>query len=122
MTLFWDRKGQPIEDTIEWAKKLEDPAYRIVAVDTDGPDEKAPMVSTIWNGIASLSTQAPVDIFETALIVNGNLEDMWRSSTEEQALLTHEAICLIHLGREPRPEDGHIQTIVDREREFKEKQ
>lgn len=122
MTLFWDRQNKPIEDTIEWARKYEDLPYRLVAVDTDGPSE--PMVSTIWTGMdqsfSPWSNDDTAMIFETAYIVDGELKDKFVSHSEEGALEMHRMVCLELLGREPRPEDGHVQTIIDRE--AKEKQ
>jgi hypothetical protein len=122
MTLFWDRQNKPIEDTIEWAKKFEDLTYRLVAVDVDNPG--APMVSTIWNGMDQafdpFGTDETALIFETAYIVDGELRDKFASHSEEGALEMHRMVCLELLGREPRPEDGHVQTIIDRE--AKEKQ
>lgn len=118
MILFWDRKNQPIEDTITWARMFESAEFRVVAVDSDGPD--LPMVSTIWNGLdrgMSLHpTPETVMIFETAYLVNGLVQDVWLDNTEEQALHRHRMVCLSMLGREPRPEDGHVQTIIENEK------
>lgn len=118
MTLFWDRQNKPIEDTIVWARKYEDVAYRVVAVDSDGPE--APMVSTIWEGLdRGLSLHqdgSSALIFETALLINGHVENAWLSHTEQEALHIHHQVCVDHLGREPRPEDGHVQTIIERDR------
>lgn len=118
MTIFWDRQNRPIDDTIEWAQKYEDPAYRIVAVDQDVPG--GPMVSTIWEGLAKGAPLHPTTesalIFETAWVVNGNVEQTWWDHTEEQALRRHRVVCLSMLGREPKPEDGHVQTIVERDK------
>lgn len=118
--MFWDRKGQPIAETLEWAAKYEDVSYRIVAVDTDGPGYEAPMVSTIWEGINTLGDEVPTRIFDTALVVDGVVQEGWRSDTEEEALITHETVCRIHLGREPRPEDGHVQAIIDNDKKARQ--
>jgi hypothetical protein len=116
--LFWDRQNQPIEETIEWAKKFEDAAYRNVAVDQDGPD--APMVSTIWQGLdlAHLlrATADTAFIFETAYLEKGLVVQQWIDHSEQDALRRHRMVCLSMLGREPRPEDGLVQKIVERER------
>ena len=120
-TLFWDRDNKPIEDVIVWAMKFEDPAYRIVAVDQDGPG--TPMVSTIWEGLDLARSLRVTDdtamIFETAYIVNGDVEDRWIDHSEVEAIQRHRMVCLSLLGREPRPSDGHIQTIVEREKREK---
>lgn len=124
MTLFWDRKNQPIEDTIEWAKKFEDVAYREVAVDSDGMGQ--PMVSTIWNGMdRSLNLHVTDDtamIFETAYLVNGHIEQTWLANTEQEALVQHEWVCMNYLRRHARPEDGLMQRIIDAEKEARAKE
>jgi hypothetical protein len=115
--LFWDRENKPIEDTIEWAMKFEDVAYRVIAVDTDGPDQ--PMVSTIWEGLDLGHSVIPGSIpliFETALVVDGYVTDKWLSATEEDALHNHALACREYLLRDPRPEDGHVQTIIERDK------
>lgn len=121
MTMFWDRKNQPIEDVIEWAKKFEDPSYRLIAVDTDGPDQ--PMVSTIWQGLDLAHLLHVTDdtamIFETAYLEGGLVMGSWIAHSEEEALDVHRETCLKNLGREPRPEDGHIPTIVAAEAQAK---
>jgi hypothetical protein len=121
--MFWDRQNQPIDNVIDWAIMYEDPAFRVVALDQDGPG--TPMVSTIWNGLdrGNLLRPTPetVLIFETAYLVNDHVEDVWFDNTEEQALHRHRMVCLSMLGREPRPEDGHVQTVIDNERRAREK-
>lgn len=121
MTLFWDRQNQPIEDTIEWARKYEDDAYRIVAVDSDGPT--SPMISTIWEGLDRghylHQDGSTALIFETARVVDGDVVEAWLSHTEEDALHNHRQACIDFLGREPRPEDGHVQTIIERSKHQK---
>jgi hypothetical protein len=111
--LFWDRENKPIENTIEWAKKFEDTAYRVIAVDQDGPD--TPIVSTIWNGLdrglGLRPTPETVLIFETAYLEDGLVVQFWLDNTEEQALQRHRMVCLSMLGREPR-DDGHVATII----------
>lgn len=118
VTLFWDRQNKPIEDTLVWARLYEDTAYRVVAVDSDGPT--SPMVSTIWEGLDRAHTLgqdgSTAMIFETALLVDGRISEAWLSHTEEDALWNHRQACLDYLGREPRPEDGHLQTIIDNDR------
>lgn len=112
--MFWDRKGEPIEDVIAWAKLYEDVEYRVVAVDVDDmdPDKTSKMVSTIWNGITG-------NLFETATIRNGVIEDFVRSYSEEEALHMHDLACQNFLFRDARPEDRVRETIVEREKEAK---
>jgi hypothetical protein len=121
MTLFWDRQNRPIENVIDWAVMFEDPAFRVVACDQDAPG--TPMVSTIWQGLAQGAPLHVTDdtalIFETAFLINGHVEQQWWDHSEEQALHRHRMVCLSMLGREPRPEDGLVQMIIDNEREAK---
>lgn len=118
MTLFWDRQNKPIENVIDWAKKYEDVAYRIIAVDMDGPDK--PMVSTIWEGMDRSFAIPPTDdtalIFETAVVIDGRVIDAFLAHSEEGAREMHRMVCIEILNREPRPEDGHVQTIIEMEK------
>jgi len=113
MTMFWDRKGEPIENVIAWARMYEDTSYRVVAVDTD--EAKRMMVSTIWNGIpqATLNNDMPIGIFETAFLVDGLVADSWRSDTEAEAMFVHDEKCREFLRRPARPDDKHVQTIIE---------
>ena len=122
MTLFWDRQNRPIEDTLDWARKFEDPAYRLVAVDQDAPGH--PMVSTIWQGLdlahsLHVSDQSAV-IFETAYLEDGEVVQAWQWHSEVEALSGHNMICAQFLGRFARPSDGHVRTIIENEREERE--
>ena len=78
------------------------------------------MVSTIWEGLdrGNLLYQdgSTALIFETALLVNGHIEETWLSHTEEEALEMHNEVCMKFLEREARPEDGHVQTIIDNDK------
>lgn len=118
---YWKRDGTWTEDTIEWAKLYEDPAYRVVAFDGD---EGGLSVSTIWMGISSGSLgseEFPVHVYETArLNKNGNVVNFTRTSSEAEAMEMHREYCLKTLKREPRPEDGHVQVIVDRMKKARE--
>ena len=111
MTLFWNRKGEPIEDTLEWARLFEDPDYQIVAVDVDVDlsdiDSMTKMVSTIWNGIVD-------NIFETATLRNGEIEDFVRSYSEEEALHAHDRACQNFLHRDANPASGIREELVRR--------
>jgi hypothetical protein len=117
MTLrFWSRKGEPIDDTKEWAELYEDIAQRCVAF--DGTEEGEPSVSTIWMGMSSdsfLQPDRPYRVFETAeLDGQGHLVRFDRADTEEQALAMHAQYCQEVLGRDPQPEDGWVEQIIER--------
>lgn len=121
MTLFWDRQNKPIKDTLVWARMYEDTSYRVVAVDQDGPD--MPMVSTIWEGLdRAVNLHADDDtamIFETAYLVNGQVQEAWLAHSEQEALVQHDWACMKFLGRHSRPEDALVELIVKNERESK---
>lgn len=113
MTLFWSRANEPIEDTLEWARKFEDPAYRFVALDV----EDGWTVSTIWQGLDLAHSLRPdrdtVMIFETALFGPDEVgEDRWFWHSEEEALAGHDWVCAQNLNRPARPEDGHLATAI----------
>lgn len=116
--LFWDRQNNPIEDTLTWARMLEDAEQRIVAVDAD--EERDVMVSTIWEGIdrgySLSSTPETVLIFETAHIRAGKVVETFLAHTEEEALEKHAVICLTALKREARPEDGLRERAIENDR------
>jgi hypothetical protein len=111
MSLFYNRKGEPIENVIEWAKLFEDPAYQIVAVDVDVEvddfDNMHKMVSTIWSGLES-------NMFETAILRDGMIEDFVRTVTEEEALHAHERACQNFLFRDAKPDSGIREEVVRR--------
>jgi hypothetical protein len=116
---FYDRAGKQIEGgVLAWAHMLEDPVQRIVAVDTDMVDEEhGRMVSTIWNGLPARMSQNwenPL-IFETAFMENGHIEEVYASSSEALALEQHRDACRLYLGRDPRPEDGFRDRIIEQE-------
>ena len=124
MSKFWDRQGKPIDNVITWAMMVEDPEYRIVAVDSDEPG--GIMVSTIWQGInfgASLRDDEPLAIFET-VILRPNGDDTaridegerWFGATEEHARENHAAACRLSLGRDPQMNNGLKALVVQRER------
>lgn len=90
LPMFFDREGNPIDEVIEWAKKFEDPEYRIIAVDQDEPG--SPMVSTIWQGMdlaRNFRADIPPMIYETALLLpkegnpdEANITQSYYSATE----------------------------------------
>jgi hypothetical protein len=110
VTLFWDRAGHPIEDTLEWAKLYEDAGYRFVALDVEGDDR----VSTIWEGVDGSHGRLPAPmIFRTAYFVGDEIVDEFSWPSEDSALIGHSAMCFQLLGRLPRPEDGHLQAAIE---------
>ena len=126
--MFWDREGNEIEDVLTWAPMLEDPEYRIVAVDQDEPG--TPMVSTIWEGIngALMEATGPFETFETVLLVkdpdktpdHGRIVHSVKTSSEAEALEQHEAYCHRYLKRPPAPHGGLKAEIVRRELKAKD--
>lgn len=122
MTEFYDRNGEEMS-LIAWATAYEDPEIRIVAVDVDDMENITKMVSTIWEGMPQpLSLDGygyPFATFETALVVEGHIEERSRWSSEQDALEGHDAYCQIHLGRNARPEDRVRETIIEREKRAK---
>jgi hypothetical protein len=113
MPEFFDRQGQPLE-VLEWAKKYEDISYQSVAVDVDDLDSPHIMVSTIWEGMNRPLSLFPETtargIFETAVLVDGVIQDRWRWDTEEQALEGHDNWCVTYLQR--HADDGTVRRII----------
>jgi hypothetical protein len=114
VTGFFDRKGEPMEDVLAWARAYEDTLYRLVAVD----HTETRMVSTIWEGfdtsVVLLDMPVPGFIFETALMENGSIVDKQRWATEEEALEGHATACRVWLGRDPQ--QGDIELIIEAEK------
>jgi len=119
---YWDRDNNPIDGTLTWATKFEDPGYRIVAIDRDDADPML-QVSTIWLGFDQTSSFLMDDepgyaaIFET-LVRDASDRPLYRewAATEAQALAIHRAQTIAYLGREPR-DDGLLDQVVRQERE-----
>lgn len=86
-------------ELMEWAVAYEDTATRTVAIDIDMDTET--MVSTIWEGMVGMRPGT----FETGVLVKGEMIDLYRWYTEEEAVEGHAEICAKVLGRDPRPED-----------------
>jgi hypothetical protein len=103
--MFLSRSGEPME-LMEWAVAYEDPAIRTVAIDID--EDIQTMVSTIWEGMVGMRPGT----FETAVLVKGEMIDIYRWYTEEEAVEGHAATCHAILGRDPRPEDGWLEKRV----------
>jgi len=116
MDLFWDRQKKRME-VLEWAAKFEDVEYRILALDYDG---ERLMVSTIWDGMQSppslFITPETARVFETAVLRDGEIVESERYHSEDAAMEGHAEFCMKVLGRPPRPEDGHRETVIERER------
>jgi hypothetical protein len=89
---YYDRAGNPIIDTLAWAKKFEDVAYKRVA-ETTLPDGK--WISTVWLGLNYQYGAGPPLIFETMVFPGrddmGDL-DCERYSTEAEAMAGHNAM------------------------------
>lgn len=107
------RNGFMTTNTIEWARLYEDAAVRNVAVDAE--PAQGLMVSTIWEGIhaGSMPGQGMPLVFSTALVIDGAVAKEWRSATEQQALLQHAEVVRQVLKREPQPEDGFLERIIE---------
>ncbi len=87
---FYDKDGTPLDQTLAWAKKYEDPEYKRVA-ETTLPDGK--WVSTVWLGLDHQYGEGPPLIFETMVFKSKdelNEQEMARYSTLEEAQAGHE--------------------------------
>lgn len=82
--LFYDRDGQPT-DHDDWARAFEDQAGRQIGRDQVGDA----LVSTVWLGLNHNRAVGPPLIFETLIFGGPSDGDMWRYSTEEEALEGH---------------------------------
>lgn len=94
MLLFVDRDGAPL-DTLEWARLYEQDGYRRVR--WDSIDDDAVIVSTIWQGILGPWNQP----FESAVMINGEIKEQFRWSSQSTAIAGHTELCLEFLGRLP---------------------
>lgn len=110
---YYSRQGLELPNVVAWAKYYEDVAYRNVAIDAD--IDAGVMVSTIWEGFDSPPKGG---IFEVALIIDGSVRQQWRARTEKEALEVHDDVCMQVFKRHARPEDGHLETVIEREREM----
>jgi len=92
MSDYYDRQGNPISDTLAWAKKYEDEEEKRVAEDTL-PDGK--WVSTVWLGLDHSFGEGPPLIFETMVFPkHGDFGELYcaRYSTEEEAATGHKKV------------------------------
>lgn len=118
MPEFFDRKGQSLE-LMDWARKYEEYEYRQVALDVDDLNDMHVMVSTIWEGMNRPLSIYPETTargtFETAVLVDGRIEDTWRWDTEEEAIEGHDNWCVTHLQR--HADDGEVLAeLIRREK------
>jgi hypothetical protein len=108
---YYNRVGLLLPNAVIWSRLYNDPEYYNVAVDVD----KNVMVSTIWEGF-----ERPADgvgIYETAVVVDGQIIRRYRSRDEKDALEMHEQVCLSIFKRSARPEDGYVKMIAEAEAE-----
>ena len=104
MIRYYDRQGQPITDTLVWAKLFEDQAYKRIAETTlaDGR-----WVSTVWLGLNHNYGTGPPLIFKSMVFPsqdNMNELDCERYSTEEEAKDGHRK--LAEKWSEPMRDEG----------------
>ena len=85
MADYYDRDG--IEMTVDqWITDFKNMDKRRVAVDEVPPNVK---ISTVWLGLNHQYGEGPPMIFET-MVFGGPMDgEMWRYSTEEEALSGH---------------------------------
>lgn len=94
--LFFDRQGKEI-NIEEWSRKCDDESYKVLK--QEYIDRY--FISTVWIGLnMKIFRQKPIQIFETMIFLSEDEEnkdadplDLYqeRYSTEEEALLGHEA-------------------------------
>lgn len=96
----YDREGEPIEDTMEWARLMEDLEYKILAQHKVGRGPQGvKFLSTVWLGLNhNFQNAGPPLIFETMLFTHGAWHTLlqYRYATEEEALATHEILRLTY--------------------------
>lgn len=87
-SLYYDRSGNPI--SLEGWAFLFESDDRQIRFDRVGDVE----ISTVWIGIdhSLRFTGGPVLIFETMIFGGEHDKDMWRYSTEDEAIAGHERI------------------------------
>jgi len=94
---YYDRQGKPMGEVLAWAKKLEDPTYKLVAK-TELPN--GVMISTVWLGLDHSFRKRPPLIFETMVFgENAAQGDQYqeRYTTEALALIGHQTAVDIEL-------------------------
>lgn len=90
---YFDRQGQPVSDTLRWAKLFEDRSYQRVALTilTNGIK-----VSTVWLGLNHQWGDGPPLIFETMVFpdtADFHEDDCARYSSEAEAVAGHQGMC-----------------------------
>lgn len=88
MIEYYDRQGRPL-DMMDWALKLEDPTYRIVARDELCDGEV--IVSTIWLGFDHGYGGKRL-LFETMVRRDNKWDEQHRYSTEDEAREGHRQV------------------------------
>lgn len=90
-SLFYDRSGNPIKDTVDWARQFER-EDRVVALTRVG-FRGAISVSTVWAGVNyRFAGEGPPLIFETMVFGGRHDGEEYRYSTEDQAREGHRAV------------------------------
>lgn len=99
MSEYYDRQGQPLTMD-QWAKLHSDRSYTVLQQNELPPGWRTPpiYISTIWLGLDhSFGFGGPPLIFETGVFVSegggtgiGEELEMYRYSTEEEALAGHQ--------------------------------
>jgi len=90
---YYDREGEPITETLTWAKKFEDRAYKRVA---ETLLANGRWVSTVWIGLDHQMGVGPPLIFETMVFPSKDDMsdiDVERYSTEAEAIRGHTVMC-----------------------------
>jgi hypothetical protein len=106
-TIYYDRQGQPMT-VHQWAQKVEDANYTLIARDVIGPDEPldpAPLitVSTFWWGVNPNWRDDEPLIYETLIMGGGYDATGMRYATEERAREGHRRVVdELRAGRRPR--------------------
>lgn len=96
---YFDRQGRQLRDVLEWAKLLESPGYKRIALTT----LRGIRVSTIWTGLDAgwAEDGAPTQIFETMTFAQRRRDrhKIWainrltvRYATEGEAVKGHERV------------------------------
>lgn len=86
--MYYDRQGNQIS-VEEWLRLFDDGVYKRIAKDQVDEYE----VSTVWLGLDHSFMGGPPLIFETTLFGDGDRNnDMWRYSTEQEAIEGHASV------------------------------
>lgn len=94
---YYDRKGMPLDDLMEWARLFEDKDYQIIKQTRHKEKGREFWLSTVWLGLDHNFGFGPPLIFETMSleykpkwneVIASETEWEWqeRYSTEEEAL------------------------------------